>query len=72
MKQIIFSALFLFLLNAYANAWNMQRFAIGWTKDNIIYDIGLSGKSKSGFGHPKCLGKEEKIAKNLAKTSVEK
>ncbi len=32
--------------------------------DGIIYDI-ASGKSKSGFGHPKCGGKEEKIAKEL-------
>lgn len=32
--------------------------------DGIIYDI-AGGKSKSGFGHPKCGGKEDKIAKEL-------
>lgn len=33
--------------------------------DNIIYDIGLTGKSKGGFGHPKCAGDEAKIAEKL-------
>jgi hypothetical protein len=27
-----------------------------------IYDIGAAGKSKSGFGHPKCIGSEADIA----------
>jgi uncharacterized protein GlcG (DUF336 family) len=34
-------------------------------KDAIIYDIGPDGKSKSGFGHPKCNGKEDQIAVDL-------
>lgn len=32
--------------------------------DAIIYDI-ASGKSKTGFGHPKCGGKEDKIAADI-------
>jgi uncharacterized protein GlcG (DUF336 family) len=34
-------------------------------KDAIIYDIGPDGKSASGFGHPKCNGKEDQIAVDL-------
>lgn len=34
-------------------------------KDAIIYDIGPDGKSMSGFGHPKCDGKEDQIAVDL-------
>lgn len=34
-------------------------------KDAIIYDIGPDGKSPSGFGHPKCSGKEDQIAVDL-------
>ena len=34
-------------------------------KDAIIYDIGPDGKSPSGFGHPKCIGKEDQIATDL-------
>ena len=34
-------------------------------KDAIIYDIGPDGKSASGFGHPKCNGKEDQIAIDL-------
>lgn len=34
-------------------------------KDAIIYDIGPDGKSRSGFGHPKCNGKEDQIAVDL-------
>lgn len=33
--------------------------------DNIAFDIGVTGKSKSGFGHPKCVGDEAKIADKL-------
>jgi uncharacterized protein GlcG (DUF336 family) len=33
--------------------------------DGIIYDIGLTGSSKSGFGHPKCAGTEADIAKDI-------
>jgi len=34
-------------------------------KDAIIYDIGPDGKSSSGFGHPKCSGREDQIAVDL-------
>jgi uncharacterized protein GlcG (DUF336 family) len=34
-------------------------------KDAIIYDIGPDGKSASGYGHPKCNGKEDQIAVDL-------
>lgn len=34
-------------------------------KDAIIYDIGPDGKSKSGYGHPKCIGTEPQIAVDL-------
>jgi uncharacterized protein GlcG (DUF336 family) len=34
-------------------------------KDAIIYDIGPDGKSASGFGHPKCVGREDQIAVDL-------
>lgn len=34
-------------------------------KDAIIYDIGPNGKSASGFGHPKCVGRETQIAVDL-------
>jgi uncharacterized protein GlcG (DUF336 family) len=34
-------------------------------KDAIIYDIGPDGRSKSGFGHPKCNGREDEIAVDL-------
>ena len=37
--------------------------------DQIIYDINL-GKSGSGFGHPKCIGKEVEISKKLPKVRV--
>lgn len=33
--------------------------------DNIIYDIALNSKSRSGFGHPRCIDKEQEIAKKL-------
>lgn len=33
--------------------------------DAIIYDIGDTGKSKSGFGHPTCGGKEGEVAASL-------
>ena len=33
--------------------------------DGIIFDIGLTGSSKSGFGHPKCVGAEAKIASDI-------
>jgi uncharacterized protein GlcG (DUF336 family) len=34
-------------------------------KDAIVYDLGPDGKSASGFGHPKCLGKEADVANEL-------
>jgi uncharacterized protein GlcG (DUF336 family) len=34
-------------------------------KDAIIYDFGSNGKSTSGFGHPKCDGREDQIAVDL-------
>ena len=37
--------------------------------DQVIYDIGANGKSKSGFGHPTCGGKENLIAAKLPTTS---
>lgn len=33
--------------------------------DNAVYDIGTNGKSKGGFGHPKCVGKEVDMSKKL-------
>lgn len=40
--------------------------------DQIIYDI-KNGKSASGFGHPTCVGTEDKISTTLAaSSSVEK
>lgn len=33
--------------------------------DGSIYDIGLTGSSKSGFGHPKRAGKEADIADDI-------
>ncbi|MBV8849294.1 MAG: heme-binding protein [Methylobacteriaceae bacterium] len=37
-------------------------------KDAIIYDIGLTGASKSGYGHPKCAGKEADIGNEIGAT----
>jgi uncharacterized protein GlcG (DUF336 family) len=34
-------------------------------KDAILYDIGPDGESKTGFGHPKCNGKEVQIGVDL-------
>jgi uncharacterized protein GlcG (DUF336 family) len=34
-------------------------------KDAIIYDVNNSGQSASGFGHPKCAGKEADVAEQL-------
>ena len=33
--------------------------------DGIIHDIGPDGKSASGYGHPRCKGKEAGIAATL-------
>ncbi|MBV8888622.1 MAG: heme-binding protein [Alphaproteobacteria bacterium] len=53
-------------------AWRV-RHALGLDKmpgggpntDQIIYDIGPNGKSSSGFGHPKCPGTEDEVAKQI-------
>jgi uncharacterized protein GlcG (DUF336 family) len=34
-------------------------------KDAIVYDMNNSGQSASGFGHPKCAGKEADIADQI-------
>lgn len=34
-------------------------------KDAIIYDIDMTGTSRSGFGHPTCIGREAEIANDL-------
>jgi uncharacterized protein GlcG (DUF336 family) len=34
----------------------------GQKTDGIIYDIGITGGSSSGFGHPKCAAKEADVA----------
>lgn len=44
----------------------------GITADNndaIIYDIGMMGKSSSGYGHPKCGLKEDDVAKEIGASS---
>lgn len=33
--------------------------------DGIIYDISSAGKSKGGFGHPTCGGKEQSVASSM-------
>lgn len=37
----------------------------GNRNDAIIYDIGSDGRSRSGFGHPKCSGNEESVAHQI-------
>lgn len=37
--------------------------------DGIIYDIGIMGKSSSGYGHPKCGLKEDDVAKEIGASS---
>jgi hypothetical protein len=34
-------------------------------KDAIVYDVNNVGQSASGFGHPKCAGREADIAEQL-------
>jgi hypothetical protein len=34
-------------------------------KDAIVYDVRSDGKSASGFGHPKCVGREAQVAVDL-------
>ena len=33
--------------------------------DGIVYDIGVTGSSSSGFGHPKCASKEADVATEI-------
>ena len=35
------------------------------SKDAIVYDIDHKGKSASGFGHPKCAGREADVATEI-------
>src|ERR1700744_6034855 len=37
----------------------------GAGNDAIIYDIGVLGKSSSGYGHPTCGNKEDKVAAEI-------
>jgi uncharacterized protein GlcG (DUF336 family) len=34
-------------------------------KDAMVYDIGPNGKSASGYGHPKCAGREADVADEI-------
>jgi len=43
----------------------------GEKNDGIIYDIGSDGRSKSGFGHPKCQGTEDQIAHQIGASTTE-
>jgi uncharacterized protein GlcG (DUF336 family) len=40
--------------------------------DAIIYDIGLLGKSSSGYGHPKCGHSEDKVAQEIGASAAGK
>ncbi len=37
----------------------------GLKNDGIVYDVGLTGSSTSGFGHPKCAAKEADVATDI-------
>ena len=37
----------------------------GLKTDGIVYDIGVTGSSTSGFGHPKCAAKEADVATDI-------
>lgn len=55
-------------------AWRVRQ-ALGMDKvpagpgtlknDGIVYDIGVTGSSSSGFGHPKCAAKEADVATEI-------
>jgi len=55
-------------------AWRLRK-ALGLDKvpagisaqnnDAIIYDIGMMGKSSSGYGHPVCGNKEDRVAEDI-------
>lgn len=47
---------------------NLNKVPAGITANNndaIIYDIGIMGKSSSGYGHPTCGNNEDKIAEEI-------
>jgi uncharacterized protein GlcG (DUF336 family) len=49
-------------------ALGLHKVPAGITADNndaIIYDIGVMGKSSSGYGHPKCGHEEDKVAREI-------
>lgn len=49
-------------------ALGLDRVPAGPTADGndaIVYDVGLMGKSSSGFGHPTCGNKEDDVAKEI-------
>lgn len=50
----------------------MDKVPAGVTNQNndaIIYDMGSDGKSASGFGHPKCGGKEPEVAEKIGSSA---
>ncbi|HEX3674160.1 MAG TPA: heme-binding protein, partial [Rhizomicrobium sp.] len=59
-------------------AWRVRK-ALGLDKvpagitadhnDAIIYDIGMMGKSSSGYGHPTCGNNEDKVAEEIGASS---
>lgn len=59
-------------------AWRVRK-ALGLDKvpagpgtlktDGIVYDIGVTGGSSSGFGHPKCASKEADVAGEIGSGS---
>jgi hypothetical protein len=38
--------------------------------DAIIYDVDASGKSASGYGHPKCGHREDAVAKEIGASAM--
>jgi uncharacterized protein GlcG (DUF336 family) len=53
-------------------ALNLDKVPAGITADNndaIIYDIGMMGKSSSGYGHPTCGNNEDKVAEEIRASS---
>jgi uncharacterized protein GlcG (DUF336 family) len=53
-------------------ALGLDKVPAGITADNndaIIYDIGLTGSSGSGYGHPVCGNKEDDVAEEIGASS---
>jgi uncharacterized protein GlcG (DUF336 family) len=53
-------------------ALNLDKVPAGITaanNDAIIYDIGMMGKSSSGYGHPVCGNNEDKVAEEIKASS---